>query len=109
MILLYDCDCERDDRTDSVVIKNIPKQEGHPIEKGIENLFARKILDEAALKVDKDRIEDLVNYKNGKLGKKVCVCDRVCENGTKEDFKHFESVFNILEDAFLFFKNKDNV
>ncbi len=106
MILLYDCDCKRDDRTDSVIIKNIPKQEGHPIEKGIENLFARKILDEAALKVDKDRIEDLVNYKNGKLGKKEYICDWICENGTKEDFKHFESIFSILEDACQFFKNK---
>ena len=37
MILLYDCDCERDDKTDFVIRKNIPKQERHSIEKGIEN------------------------------------------------------------------------
>ena len=101
MILLYDCDCERDDRTDSVVIKNIPKQEGHPIEKGIENLFARKILDEAALKVDKDRIEDLVNYKNGKLGKKVCVCDGYAKTARRKILSILRVFLIFWSDAFL--------
>ena len=104
MILLYDCDCERDDKTDSVFRKNLPKQEGHPIKKGIENLFIREILDNAAQNVGKEKIEDLVNRKNGKLGKKEYICDWICENGTEEDFKHFESAFNILEEALLYFK-----
>ena len=102
MILLYDCDCERDDKTDAVIRKHIPQKEGHPISKGIENLFSREILDKAAQEVGKDRIEDLVNCKDRSLGKKkkVRICDWICENGTKDDFKHFEDVFSILEEAF---------
>lgn len=105
MILLYDCDCERDDKTDSVFRKNLPKQEEHPVKKGIENLFMREILDKAAQNVDKEKIEDLVNCKNGKLGKKEYICNWICKNGTEEDFKHFENAFNILEEALLYFKN----
>ena len=106
MILLYDCDCERNDKTDHVVRRNIPKQEGHPIKKGIENLFSREILDKAAQGIGRGKIEDLVNCKNGSLGKKVAICNWICENGTKDDFKYFEDVFRILEDAFRFFEDK---
>ena len=106
MILLYDCDCEKDDKTDSAVRRNIPKQEGHPIQKGIENLFSKETLDKAAQGVGKNKIEDLVNCNDGSLGKKVPICDWICENGTKDDFKHFEVVFSILEDALRFFKDK---
>lgn len=109
MILLYDCDCERDDETDSVVRRNIPKQEKHPVKKGIENLFSREILDKAAEGVGRKKIEDLVNRQNGSLGKKVEICDWICENGEEDDFKYFEDVFSILEDAFRFFADKENV
>ena len=110
MILLYDCDCERDDKTDSVIRKHIPKKEGHPINKGIENLFSREVLDKAAQKFDKDNIEDLINRENGSLGKKkkVRICDCICEIGTKDDFRHFEIIFSILEDAFRSFEDKQN-
>lgn len=106
MILLYDCDCERDDKTDFVIRKNIPKQERHSIEKGIENLFSKETLDKASQGVGKDKIEDLVNCNDGSLGKKVPICDWICENGTKDDFKYFEGVFSILEDALQFFEDK---
>ena len=106
MILLYDCDCERNDKTDYVVRRNIPQQEEHPIKKGIENLFSREILDKAAQGIGREKIEDLVNCKNGSLGKKVAICNWICENGTKNDFKYFEDVFSILEDAFRFFEDK---
>ena len=109
MILLYDCDCERNDETDSVVRRNIPKQEKHPVKKGIENLFSREILDKAAHGVGKNKIEDLVNRQNGSLGKKVEICDWICENGTKDDFEYFEDVFSILENALQFFEDKENV
>ena len=109
MILIYDCDCEIDDKTDSVVRRNIPKQEGHPIEKGIENLFSEETLGKAAEGVDKEKIEDLITRQGkdkGKLGKKVPICNWICENGTKDDFKYFEVVFSILEDALRFFEDK---
>ena len=109
MILLYDCDCERDDKTDSVVIRNIPKQGEHPINKGIENLFSKETLDKAAQGVDRGKIEDLITRQGkhkGKLGKKVAICNWICENGTEDDFKYFEVVFSILEDALRFFKDK---
>ena len=99
MILLYDCDCRRNGETDSVVRRNIPKQEGHPVKKGIENLFSEETLNNAAQGVGKDKIEDLINHQNGSLGKKVEICDWICENGTKDDFEYFEGVFSILENA----------
>ena len=106
MILLYDCDCERDDKTDFVIRKNIPKQEGRPIEKGVENLFSKETLDKAAQGVGRNKIEDLINCNDGSIGKKVPICNWICENGTKDDFKHFEVVFSILEDALRFFEDK---
>ena len=106
MILLYDCDCERDDKTDFVIRKNIPKQEGRPIEKGVENLFSKETLDKAAQGVGRNKIEDLINCNDGSIGKKVPICEWICENGTKDDFKYFESVFSILEDALRFFEDK---
>ena len=109
MILLYDCDCERDDKTDSVVRRNIPKQEGHPINKGIENLFSEETLDKAAQGVGREKIEDLITRQGkhkGTLGKKVAICNWICENGTEDDFKYFEVVFSILEDALRFFEDK---
>ena len=109
MILLYDCDCERDDKTDSVVIRNIPKQEEHPINKGIENLFSEETLDKAAQGVGRGKIEDLITRQGkhkGTLGKKVAICNWICENGTEDDFKYFEVVFSILEDALRFFEDK---
>ena len=86
MILLYDCDCERNDETDSVVRRNIPKQDGHPVKKGIENLFSEETLNNAAQGVDKDKIEDLITRQGkhkGMLGKKVAICDWICENGRR--------------------------
>ena len=109
MILLYDCDCVRDDKTDLVTRQNIPKQEKHPVKKGIENLFSEETLNNAAQGVGRNKIEDLINSKNGSLGKKVEICDWICENGKKDDFKYFESVFSILENAFQFFEDKENV
>ena len=109
MILLYDCDCERNEETDSVVRRNIPKQDGHPVKKGIENLFSEETLNNAAREVGKDEIEDLINRQNGSLGKKVAICNWICENGKEDDFKYFEDVFSILENALQSFKNKENV
>ena len=109
MILLYDCDCDRNDETNSVVRRNIPKQEEHPVKKGIENLFSEETLNNAAQEVGKDKIEDLINSQNGSLGKKVEICNWICENGEEDDFKYFENVFSILEDALQFFENKENV
>ena len=108
MILLYDCDCERNDETDSVVRRNIPKQEKHPVKKGIENLFSREILDKAAEGVGRKKIEDLINRQNGSLGKKVEICNWICENGEEDDFKYFKDVFSILENALQSLKNKEN-
>ena len=109
MILIYDCDCEIDDKTDSVVRRNIPKQEGLPIEKGIENLFSEEALDKAAQGVGTEKIEDLITRQGkdiGKLGKKVPICNWICEHGTKDDFKYFEGVFSILEDALRCYEDK---
>ena len=39
-------------------------------------------------------------------GKKVAICNWICENGTEDDFKYFEVVFSILEDALRFFEDK---
>ena len=47
VIILHDCDKAYDDTKGKVFRRNIPKQQNHPIQKGIENLFEKATLEKA--------------------------------------------------------------
>ena len=89
----------------------MPKCADHPIAKGIEHLFDRDTLDKA--RGHKDAFIDIEGAHEKTLrGKtqtvpekwtvnrdeKTNLCNWLCENGTVEDFRHFEPIFTMLEE-----------
>jgi len=112
IILLYDCDKPNAGSRGMVYKRNIPKQEGHPVKSGIENLFAQ-----ATLRKARDRNGAFIDVtpehtaiKGGKCltvpeewtinpMNKSKLCSWLCENGTVDDFEHFRAVFDLLEEV----------
>lgn len=112
-IFLYDCDVKEkkevsnfnEDIGDLVFVRRVPKQHENPIEKGIENLFGnetiKKVRNENKKLIKKRTQED----DNGKEiesfyvsdNQKINLCNWICKNGTKDDFKNFEKIFEIIE------------
>ena len=113
VLLLYDCDVsERNDASGNVFRRSIREQESHPIQKGIENLFSEETLNRAiqhkAAFIDIDsgrdaweRGEKVYKPEQWEVNKdeKTNLCDWLCEKGTPADFRGFEAVFKIIEDA----------
>lgn len=116
ILLLYDCDVEKQDATinDTIFKRVISPQLESPIKKGIENLFSldtikRVILADSTL-VDKvsahqewiKGIETTIpeSFKTHP-DKKKSLCDWICANGTKEDFSNFQAIFEIIETTIL--------
>ena len=113
VVLLYDPECQREQQHKGNIHKTkMPFFEEHPISKGIENLFDQNTLEKAR----QHRIEFIdiesarTNLVDGKdvlvpeswsvnKDKKRSLCDWLCEHGTREDFRHFEDVFNILAEV----------
>lgn len=121
VLLLYDCDVGGGNGESGKFFRRIiPKQESHPIQKGIENLFSRETLSRAI-----ENEGPIINIYSGrevtKRGKKeyeperwevdndekTRLCNCLCQKGTAEDFHKFEEVFKIIEDA-LFPISKDD-
>ena len=113
VVLLFDSDYpgDPDEKGNRLKRKN-PRQNEHPIEKGIENMFSRATLDEALthnkafFNVEQERTaiydgeEKLIPEKwtvNDKH--KTNLCDWLCENGTAEHFQHFQVIFDLLEES----------
>ena len=110
IVLLYDCDKPHTTSEGNVFQRNIPKQENHPIKKGIENLFSLSTL-EKAINCESAFID--IDDKRGstKRGEKITIpekwtvnkdektnlCNWLRQNGTQEDFQHFQVIFNLLE------------
>jgi len=110
MVLLYDCDKPKPfENKGNLFRRNIP-QNNHPLKKGIENLFNQSTL-EKAREHKSDFITVTSEYTvTGRGGSKTVpekwevhgdektnLCDWLCENGTVEDFQHFQTVFELLE------------
>ena len=113
IVLLHDCDYDAPDQTkDKRFRRTIPYQSDHPIEKGIENLFAKATLGKA-LDYKPDFIDiteahhETIRGKGQLVPEKWAVnedeknnlCNWLCENGAYEDFQHFQVVFDLLEEA----------
>ena len=110
IILLYDCDRPNNKNEGNVIKRNIPKQESHPFEKGIENLFGRKTLEKARKfkpeiiditskhkKIERGETRDIPAKWDLNKDEKTNLCNWLCAEGTKEDFKHFQVIFDLLE------------
>ena len=100
----------------NVYRRKIEKIRDHPLQKGVESLFSRATL-EKAIKCKPEFIDITAAHQRRERGATVQVseawvvnrdekrnlCDWLCENGTPEDFRHFQPVLEeirrIVEDA----------
>ena len=112
IILCYDCDKPNSDSKGMVYRRCLPKQEDHPLERGIENLFSKVTLQNA--RDYKDAFID-VTSEHSKTERGECLtvpeewtinrnekanlCSWLCKNGTIDDFQHFRVVFDLLEEV----------
>lgn len=108
-IFVYDCDTARsNENAGHLFRRTIPVITDHAIKKGIENLFSDATIDKASQHktdfVDYKKtisiirgVQSEIEEKSINVDEKRNLCDWLCENGTKEDFKHFENVFEIIE------------
>lgn len=112
MLLLYDCDTNvKDGKRDRILRRIIPYRSENYFDRGIENLFSVDTINKA---IDfKSAFVDITEeYKQTIRGnivitpKKYTVnsdekgnlCNWLCENGTIEDFKNFEIIFEIFNE-----------
>ena len=117
VILFYDQDDrQREDGKKGNVFKRIiPKQENHPLEEGIENLFDTKTLETACAhkpafidicreheKTARGKLETVPEKWEVHENEKTNLCNWLCEYGTAADFKHFQIIFDLLEDILEF-------
>jgi hypothetical protein len=109
-LLLYDCDTKKVDEDLGFIYKRIiPSLEDGYITKGVENLFPKEIVVKA-ISVKKafidlkntTGIERGVDYSESVVEvnkyEKKNFCIWICENGSKNDFKNFDRIFNIILD-----------
>lgn len=113
IILVYDCDIKKQNNKIGKIFKRtIPTIEGEIIEKGIENLFSKIVLEKAIenKKAYIDITSEIVKTERGvditipekweiNKDEKGNLCDWICANGTKEDFENFEVIFKIIEEC----------
>ena len=83
-------------------VRKIPKVENNPLEKGIENLFGTDLIKKVKAEKPKFFGHHVVGgeEKDHRIldNQKKGVCDWICKNGTKDDFKNFEKIFEIVSD-----------
>lgn len=108
-LLLYDCDTEIKNEDSSNIFKRvIPLIPDNMINRGIENLFPRDIVEKAIAHkkafVDfktTSGIERGVEYSNTLVivnsDEKKNFCEWICANGTPADFVNFKSIFDIIK------------
>ena len=112
VIILHDCDQSTEAKNNGDMFKrSIPKKENHPLKKGIENLFERVTIEKARkykpefivitgahVKTERGEQREIPEEWIICKDEKTNLCTWLCENGDMEDFKHFEEVFDLLEE-----------
>lgn len=111
VVLVADCDSRLPNAVKGHVFwRRIAKIETSPVEKGIENLFAKETLERAreqdpkffteVAHIEKELPEQRVFFDRWAVQKerKVDLCNWLCDNGTAEDFKDFAGVLDTLEE-----------
>jgi predicted ATP-binding protein involved in virulence len=112
IILLYDCDTNKQNTNKNALYKRvIPQIQENPIEIGIENLFSSHTIEklegthpqfidlqEQASK--RIRGEDVIkpSIKSVNKDEKGNMCNWLCENGDVQDYSNFEIAFQIIEE-----------
>lgn len=110
VMLLYDCDTGiSPEENGNFVRRAIPRQDDHPIKKGIENLLSKETLEKARqhnpafIDVDPGRTKTVRGVSqivpeewSINEDEKKNLCDWLCENGTQEDFQQFRVIFELL-------------
>jgi len=108
--LIYDCDtCKSPGDRGMVKKRTIPAIPSSPILKGIENLIPANRIEELVKSQPQffDYTPEVKKMVGGKpeiqpakyeINNKKDLCNWICENGTAEDFAHFESVFDLIEE-----------
>jgi predicted ATPase len=113
ILLLYDCDTNKTPAEKGQLTKRIiPTIDDNPIKIGIENLLPGELIskieglhpefiDVTQTTSTRVRGQTIVSAERRSTNKdeKGNLCKWVCENGTEQDFRHFESVFQLIEDA----------
>jgi len=110
VVLLFDPECNIEPQQRGNIHKSkMPFFDEHPISKGIENLFDRDTL-EVARQHDASFIDIEGQRKRIVRGEEASVpeswsvnenekrnlCDWLCAQGTREDFRHFEKILDAL-------------
>ncbi len=113
VVLLYDPESEAKRSSRGQAQRLImPKCAEHPIAKGIEHLFDRDTLararehkvafidiENAHQRTDRGKPKTVPEKWNVNPDEKTNLCNWLCENGTAEDFRHFEAIFAMLEEV----------
>ncbi|MCY4528323.1 MAG: AAA family ATPase, partial [Chloroflexi bacterium] len=113
VLLLFDCDENKPNGNRGQILqRSVPFCPDNPIPSGIENLFSRQTLEKARLHssafIDIEHehqrthrgVQAVIPEKWAvNSDEKTNLCDWLCENGTAEDFAHFQAVFDLLEEA----------
>lgn len=112
IILLYDCDTNKQDTHKNMVFKRvIPSNPDSPIKVGIENLFPEDTIDkierecpqfidvkEASSTRIRGVASDIPASKSVNKDEKGNMCNWLCENGSIEDFANFSAAFDLIEE-----------
>ena len=82
---------------------------GHPIEKGIENMFTKATLEKARCSkpafidvaashsvTERGEVKQVPEKWIVNKDEKTNLCQWLCQNGTAEDFQHFVAIFDLL-------------
>jgi len=113
IILIYDCDVEKTDKSDeqfnknlaSLYVRRIKLIESNPIQCGIENLFSVETI-ESLRKNDSSLVEKVVSTREDKNvttffirnNRKVDFQKAICTSAAKKDFKHFDGLLKEISE-----------
>lgn len=112
VILLYDCDTNKQNNNKNLVYKRvIPSIDDHPIKIGIENLFSIETIEKLEKEMPQfiDVQPEVISRVRGVESKQATLksvnkdekgnmCNWLVDHGNYEDFIHFSSVFQVIED-----------
>ena len=111
VVFLHDCDSDVDDSDQGTMFRRVVgRVNSNPIQRGIENLFGRDTLVKA-IEHKVEFIDISCSYTRRVRGaeevipeswvvngdEKMNLCRWLCENGTEEDFRGMQVVFEILQ------------
>jgi hypothetical protein len=112
IILLYDCDTNKEEAVkENLHKKIITSLPDNPIKKGIENLFPVNTIEKVqqannsfidltpeVKKIQRGENITIPEYKEVNKDEKGNLCNWLCGNGIEDDFENFISIFDILEE-----------